>query len=78
VTDPACAHQVDPKLQLSVLGREEQPLATPRRPCKAAPFQRGERRVERLQRGDVRGAGSEHWRCRDERIELADPRLDLR
>jgi hypothetical protein len=54
VAQPAGGHQVDEQDELAVLRREEQPLGAPLRAAEAASLQLRERRVERLQRGDVR------------------------
>ena len=57
VADPAGAHQVHHQRQLAVVGREEQPLRPPPGAREALALERRERRVERLQRGDVSRAG---------------------
>jgi hypothetical protein len=75
--DPAGAHQVDPQLQLAVLRREEEPLAAAPRALEPASVELAQRRVERLQRRDVSGTGLQDRRARHERVELANPGLDL-
>ena len=75
--DPAGAHQVDAQLERPVGGREEEPLAAPARSRETPALELAQRRVERLQRRDVRRPRLQHGRGRHERIELAHPRLDL-
>ena len=76
--DPARAHQVDPKLELAVVGREEQPLAPAAGALEPAAVELAQRRVERLQRGDVRRARLQDRARGHERVKLAHPRLDFR
>ena len=73
VANPPRAHQVDPQLELAVVGREEEPFAAAAGALEAPTLERAQRRVEGLQRGDVGGAGLEHRRRRDERVELPHP-----
>ena len=75
--DPPGAHQVDAKLERLVGGREEKPLAAPAGSGEAPALELAQRRVERLQRRDMSRSRLQHGRSRHERIELADPRLDL-
>ena len=56
VAQPAGAHQVHHQHELAVVGREEEPLRPPPRALEAFALERRERRVERLQRRDVRRA----------------------
>jgi hypothetical protein len=62
--------------QRAVVVRQQEALRTP---LDAQPLalQRRQRRVDRLQRRDVRRAGALDGRRRDQRIELAAPRLDF-
>ena len=78
IAQPAGAHQVDAEHELAVDGREEEVLAPAARPREAPADERGEGRIERLQRRDVGWPGALDSRPRDERIELANPRLDFR
>ena len=50
-------HQVDQQDELPVLGGEQQPLGPPLRAREPPPLEGRQRRVERLQRGDVRRPG---------------------
>ena len=77
MADAAGAHQVDPQLQLAVVGREEQPLPPPMGALEPPPFELPQRRVERLQRRDVRRPCLQDRGGRHERVELAQPRLHL-
>ena len=77
VPDPPGAHQVHAELQRPVGGGEEQPLPAPAGSLQAPAFELAQRWVERLQGRDVGRPRLEHGRGRHERIELADPRLDL-
>src|SRR5262249_60284844 len=73
----AGGHQVDEHDELAVVGREEQTLRTPLGACEPTPLQGRERRIERLQRRDVRGSRL-HDRKRGHRIvQLAAPSLPL-
>jgi len=62
--------------ELAVRGRQQEALRPPFDPERSA-VERLERRVDRLQRGDVRRAGALDRRRRDERVELAAPCLDF-
>ncbi len=75
---PTGRHQVDEEDELAVVGGEEKPLAAPLGPTEATALERVERRVERLQRGDVRGAGLGDREGRHRVVELPPPRLHLR
>ena len=78
VAEPARGHQVDEQHELAVLGREQEPLRPPPRAREPPALERRERRVERLQRRDVRRPGL-HDRERAHRlVELATPGLHLR
>jgi len=62
--------------ELAVGGRQEEALRAAfdvERPA----VERLERRVDRLERGDVRGTGALDRRRSDERVELAAPCLDF-
>ena len=63
--------------ELAVLGREQEPLGAPFDACEALPDERGERRIERLQRGDMGRAGLLNGASLDVLVELAAPGLDL-
>ena len=76
--EPARGHQVDEQHELAVVGGEEQPLAAPLGAAEAPALERVERRVERLQRRDVRRPGLRDREGRDGVVELAPPRLHLR
>ena len=56
---------------------EEKVLAAAAAACESSAFERAQRGVERLERRDVAGPGRLDRRARDERVELADPGLDL-
>jgi hypothetical protein len=68
---------VDVEDELAVVRREEQVLAPP--PCAGEPaaLERVERRVERLQRGDVGGPGARDRRGADGSVERPAERLDF-
>src|SRR5947208_15507486 len=51
---PSGGHQVHEENELAVLGREQQPLRTSFRAQQLSSFERAKRRVERLQRRDMR------------------------
>ena len=78
VAEAAGAHQVYAHHELPVLGREEQVLAAPPRPCEAPADERRGGWVERLQGGDVGRPGLLDGCARHERVELPHPRLDFR
>jgi hypothetical protein len=63
--------------EVAGFAREEEVLAAPPRPRQAASLQDRERRVERLQRGDVRGPGALDRDGRDGLVQRASRRLDL-
>ena len=69
---------MDEQNELAVLGREEQPLAPPLGACQPTALERRQRRVERLQRGDVRGAGFLDRERPHRVVQAAPPRLHLR
>ena len=69
---------MDEQDELAVGGREEQPLALAFHAAELPALEGVERRVEGLQRGDVRRAGLRDRERRDRVIELASPRLHLR
>ena len=70
-------HQVDEQNELAVVGGKQKPLRAPPRPGAGAPRAR-QRRVERLQRRDVRGAGPRDRERAHRLVELAAPGLHLR
>ena len=70
-------HQVHHQHELAVVGREVQPLRAPPRACEALAVERGERRVERLQRRDVRRPGLRDRARAHGLVELSAPLLDL-
>ena len=79
VAEAPGAHQVDAQDELAVRRREEQVLAAalarPRTPSR----ERGERRLERLHASRCApGRCARPGDARDERVELAHPRLDFR
>src|SRR5438034_753476 len=78
VLQPSGRHQVHQQHELAVVRREEQPLRAPARAREAAALQHGERRVERLQRRDVRRPGLRDRERAHRLVELAPPRLHLR
>jgi hypothetical protein len=64
--------------ELSVVGPEEKSFAAPLGAPEPSTLQRVERRVERLQRRDVRRAGLRDRERRHLVVQLAPPRLHLR
>jgi hypothetical protein len=68
---------VDQEDELVVVGREQEALRAALDAAEALAFERLQRRVERLQRGDVRGTCLLDRRPLHVRVELAAPRLDL-
>ena len=74
---PGC-HQVDVQHELAVVGGEEQALAAPLDAAQATALERVERRVERLQRRDVRRSRLLDREGRHGVVQLAPPRLHLR
>jgi hypothetical protein len=69
---------VDEQHELGVVGREEEALAAPFGATEAAALERIERRVEGLQRRDVRRSGVRDRERRHGLVELTPPRLHLR
>jgi hypothetical protein len=63
--------------ELAVGGRQQEPLGTPLDAAEALPVERGDRRVERLQRRNVGRPGVLDRRLLDERVELTAPGFDL-
>ena len=63
--------------EIGVLDREEEVLAAPARSLEAPAVELAERWRERLQRRDVSRPGLLDRRPGHERVELADPGLDL-
>ena len=78
VAQPAGAHQVDAENELTVRRREEEVLAAAACARERSSLELPQRRVEGLHRRDVRRAGALDRRSRDERVELAHPRLHFR
>ena len=76
--EPARRHQVDEEHELAVVGREEKALAASLGAAEATPLERVERRVEGLQRRDVRRARLRNRERRHGVVQLAPPRLHLR
>ena len=70
-------HQVHQQDELPVLGRKEQPLRASPRAGKPPAVQRRKRRIERLQRRDVRRTGLRDGKRAHRLVELASPRLHL-
>jgi hypothetical protein len=62
--------------ELAVRRRQQEPLRAAFDAERLA-FERRERRIDRLERRDVRRAGALDGRRRDERVELTAPRLDF-
>src|SRR6059058_1349958 len=77
VLEPPGRHQMHQHDELAVLRREEEALRAPLGACQAAPLERGQRRVERLQRGDVRGTRPDDRKSGDRIVERPPPRFDL-
>jgi hypothetical protein len=75
--EPSGRHQMNEKDELAVLGREEESLAASVRARESSSLERGERRVERLERRDVRRACLRDRKRRDRVGELAPPRFHL-
>jgi len=71
------AHQVHHQHELAVVGREEEALRASARTFESLTLEHGQRRVEGLERGDVRRAGLRDRVALDVRLELASPGLDL-
>ena len=69
---------MDEQDELAVGGREEEALAAALHAAELPALEGLQRRVERLQRRDVRRAGLRDREGRDRVIELASPRLHLR
>jgi hypothetical protein len=63
--------------ELVVVRREQEPLRPPFDALEALAVERGDRRIERLQRGDVRRPGSLDRELLHEGVKLAAPRFDL-
>jgi hypothetical protein len=78
ILEPARGHEVDEEDELAVVGREQEALAAPLGAAEATALERVERRVERLQRGDVRRPCSRDGEGRHRVVKLAPPRLHLR
>src|SRR4051812_17921139 len=76
--EPPRRHQVDEEHEPAVVGREEEALAAPLGAAEATALERVERRVERLQRGDVRRPRTRDGERRDRVVQLTPPRLHLR
>src|SRR4029077_10360005 len=53
VAQPSRAHQVHVEDELAVVGREDEPLRAPSRALESFALERGDRWIERLERGDV-------------------------
>jgi hypothetical protein len=68
---------VDVEDELAVVGREEEVLATTPSACETPTVERRERRVERLQRGDVGRTGLGDRGAADRLVERQPSRLDL-
>ena len=77
VAQPAGAHEVDAEDEILALDGEQEVLPPSARALEASSVECGERRRERLQGRDVCGTGLLDRRARDERVELAHPRLDF-
>src|SRR6476620_2662385 len=71
----ARGHQVDEEDELAVVGREQKALAAPFGAAEAPALEQVERRVERLQRGDVRRPRTRDGERRHRVVQLAPPRL---
>ena len=70
-------HQVDEQDELAVLGREEQPFRATLGSGQAPPLQRRQRRVDRLQRRDVRRPGLLDRKAETGSFQLPAPGLHL-
>ena len=77
VAHAAGGHEVDHQHELAVVGLEEEPLAAALRPREAPALERLERRVDRLQRRDVRRAGTLDRKRADGLVERSAEGLDL-
>jgi hypothetical protein len=75
--DATGAHQVDVQDELAVVRGEEEVLATPPSSREAPTVERRERRVERLQRGDVGRPGLGDRRAAHRLVERQPSRLHL-
>src|SRR5579884_913680 len=78
VPQPACAHQMDHHDELAVVRRQEEALRAPLDTAEALAVERRERRLDRLQRRDVRRPRALDRELPDEWVQLAAPRLHLR
>ena len=78
VTQAPGGHQVHQQHQLAVLGWEEESLGAALGSGETPSLECRERRVERLQRRDVRRPGPLDRECAHGIVELAAPRLHLR
>jgi hypothetical protein len=63
--------------ELAVLGREEEPFRAPPGAREPPALERGERRVEGLERRDVRRPGLLDRECGNRAVERATPGLHL-
>ena len=77
VAEAARRHQVHEQDELTVLGREEEPFRAAPGAGQPAALERVERRVEGLERRDVRRAGLLDRKGRDRAVERAAPGLHL-
>ena len=77
VLEPARAHQVHHHDELAVVGRQQEALRAALDAAEALAVERRERRVEGLERRDVRRTGFLDRRSLDEWVELAPPGFDL-
>src|SRR3954453_5114593 len=77
VAEAAGRHQVDEQDELAVLRREEKPLGPTIRSREPPAVERGERRIERLQRRDVRRPGLLDRKRGDGIVERAAPSFHL-
>jgi hypothetical protein len=78
VAKPPRGHQVNEQHELAVLGRKEQPLASPLGARESPAVERRKRRVEGLQSRDVRRPGLLDRKGADGLVQGASPRLHLR
>src|SRR5205807_4972854 len=74
ILEPPGSHQVHEQHELAVIRREVEALRPPPRTLEAPALERGERRVEGLQRCDVRRAGLRDRERTHRLVEPAPPR----
>jgi hypothetical protein len=77
VAEATRGHQVHEQDELAVLGREHEPFRPPTSAREPPPVERRQRRIERLQRRDVRRPGFRYRERPHGLVQLAPPCLHL-